>query len=347
MNEWVIRQPDDWHVHLRDGAMMAAVVAFTARQCGRAIVMPNLVPPVTTVAQAASYRERIMQALPEAARFEPLMTLYLTEQTTVAELAAAAQSPFIYAVKLYPAGATTNSDRGVRDPLSIDPLLAELERSGLPLLVHGEVVDASVDIFDREAQFIERVLNPIMQRFPRLKLVMEHITTQNAVEFVLSQQDNVGATITAHHLLYNRNALLVGGVHPHYYCLPVLKRESHRQALLAAATSGNPKFFMGTDSAPHTQANKESACGCAGAFTAHAALELYAEAFDQVGQLAQLEAFTSLNGPRFYGLAPNEARIKLNRAAQVVPEFIPVSDSERLIPLRAGETLGWQAQLMS
>ncbi len=347
MNEWVIRQPDDWHVHLRDGAMMAAVVAFTARQCGRAIVMPNLVPPVTTVAQAASYRERIMQALPEATRFEPLMTLYLTEQTTVTELAAAARSPFIYAVKLYPAGATTNSDRGVRDPLSIDPLLAELERSGLPLLVHGEVVDASVDIFDREAQFIERVLNPIMQRFPRLKLVMEHITTQNAVEFVLSQQDNVGATITAHHLLYNRNALLVGGVHPHYYCLPVLKRESHRQALLAAATSGNPKFFMGTDSAPHTQANKESACGCAGAFTAHAALELYAEAFDQVGQLAQLEAFASLNGPRFYGLAPNEARIKLNRAAQVVPEFIPVSDSERLIPLRAGETLGWQAQLMS
>ncbi|HQS01645.1 MAG: dihydroorotase [Halothiobacillus sp. 24-54-40] len=344
MNEWVIRQPDDWHVHLRDGVMMAAVVPFTARQCGRAIVMPNLVPPVTTVAQAASYRERILQALPEASQFEPLMTLYLTEQTTVAELAAAAQSPFIYAVKLYPAGATTNSDRGVRDPLSIDPLLAELERSGLPLLVHGEVVDGAVDIFDREAQFIERVLKPIMERFPRLKLVMEHITTQNAVDFVLSQPDNVGATITAHHLLYNRNALLVGGVHPHYYCLPVLKRESHRQALLSAATSGSFKFFMGTDSAPHTQANKESACGCAGAFTAYAALELYAEAFDQVGQLARLEAFTSLNGPRFYGLAPNEARIKLTRAAQTVPEFIPVGDSERLIPLRAGETLAWQAQ---
>ncbi|HUM99326.1 MAG: dihydroorotase [Halothiobacillus sp. 20-53-49] len=344
MNEWVIRQPDDWHVHLRDGVMMAAVVPFTARQCGRAIVMPNLVPPVTTVAQAASYRERILQALPEASQFEPLMTLYLTEQTTVAELAAAAQSPFIYAVKLYPAGATTNSDRGVRDPLSIDPLLAELERSGLPLLVHGEVVDGAVDIFDREAQFIERVLKPVIQRFPRLKLVMEHITTQNAVDFVLSQPDNVGATITAHHLLYNRNALLVGGVHPHYYCLPVLKRESHRQALLSAATSGSFKFFMGTDSAPHTQANKESACGCAGAFTAYAALELYAEAFDQVGQLARLEAFTSFNGPRFYGLAPNEARIKLTRRAQTVPEFIPVGDSERLIPLRAGETLAWQAQ---
>jgi len=344
MNEWVIRQPDDWHVHLRDGVMMAAVVPFTARQCGRAIVMPNLVPPVTTVAQAASYRERILQALPEASQFEPLMTLYLTEQTTVAELAAAAQSPFIYAVKLYPAGATTNSDRGVRDPLSIDPLLAELERSGLPLLVHGEVVDGAVDIFDREAQFIERVLKPVIQRFPRLKLVMEHITTQNAVDFVLSQPDNVGATITAHHLLYNRNALLVGGVHPHYYCLPVLKRESHRQALLSAVTSGSFKFFMGTDSAPHTQANKESACGCAGAFTAYAALELYAEAFDQVGQLARLEAFTSLNGPRFYGLAPNEARIKLTRRAQTVPDFIPVGDSERLIPLRAGETLAWQAQ---
>jgi dihydroorotase len=346
MNEWVIRQPDDWHVHLRDGAMMAAVVPYTARQCARAIVMPNLVPPITTVAQAVAYRARILAALPADSGFNPLMTLYLTEQTSVAELVAAAESPFVHAVKLYPAGATTNSDRGVRDPLSIDPLLAELERSGLPLLVHGEVVDSTVDIFDREAQFIERVLKPILARFPRLKLVMEHITTKDAVEFVLSQQDNVGATITAHHLLYNRNAMFVGGIRPHYYCLPVLKRESHRQALLAAATSGNPKFFMGTDSAPHTQANKESACGCAGAFTAYAALELYAEAFDQVGQLARLEAFTSLNGPRFYGLAPNEARIQLTRRAQAVPLFIPVCDTERLIPLRAGETLAWQAQLV-
>jgi dihydroorotase len=345
MNELVIRQPDDWHVHLRDGAMLAAAAPFTARQCARAIVMPNLVPPVTTVADALAYRDRILAALPNTVGFEPLMTLYLTEQTTVAELAAAAQSPFIYAVKLYPAGATTNSDRGVRDPLSIDPLLAELERSGLPLLVHGEVVDATVDIFDREAQFIERVLKPMLARFPKLKLVMEHITTKDAVDFVLSQTDNLAATITAHHLLYNRNALLVGGVHPHYYCLPVLKRESHRQALLDAATSGNPKFFMGTDSAPHTQANKESACGCAGAFTAHVALELYAEAFDQVGRLARLEAFTSLNGPRFYGLAPNEERIKLTHRAQTVPLFIPVSDAERLIPLRAGETLAWQAKL--
>ncbi|MGC8697135.1 MAG: dihydroorotase [Halothiobacillus sp.] len=346
MNELVIRQPDDWHVHLRDGAMLAAAAPFTARQCARAIVMPNLVPPVTTVADALAYRDRILAAVPAGVSFEPLMTLYLTEQTSVAQLAAAAASPYIHAVKLYPAGATTNSDRGVRDPLSIDPLLAELERSGLPLLVHGEVVDSAVDIFDREAQFIERVLKPLLARFPKLKLVMEHITTKDAVEFVLSQPDNVAATITAHHLLYNRNALLVGGVHPHYYCLPVLKRESHRQALLVAATSGHPKFFMGTDSAPHTQANKESACGCAGAFTAHAALELYAEAFDQVGQLARLEAFTSLNGPRFYGLAPNEARIKLTRRAQAVPLFIPVGESERLIPLRAGETLAWQAQLV-
>lgn len=344
MNEWVIRQPDDWHVHLRDGAMMAAVVPFTARQCGRAIVMPNLVPPVTTVAEAVAYRARILAALPTDSAFNPLMTLYLTEQTSVAELAAAAESPHVHAVKLYPAGATTNSDRGVRDPLAIDPLLAELERTGLPLLVHGEVVDAAVDIFDREAQFIERVLRPILARFSGLKLVMEHITTKEAVEFVLSQPATVGATITAHHLLYNRNALLVGGVHPHYYCLPVLKRESHRQALLAAATSGNPKFFMGTDSAPHTQANKESACGCAGAFTAPMALELYAEAFDQVGAMAQLEAFTSLNGPRFYGLAPNEARIRLTRTPQAVPAFFPVTEAERLIPLRAGETLAWQAQ---
>ncbi|MHB8919504.1 MAG: dihydroorotase [Halothiobacillus sp.] len=346
MNELVIRQPDDWHVHLRDGAMLTAVAFFTARQCRRAIVMPNLVPPVATVAEALSYRDRILAAVPVQFQFQPLMTLYLTEHTTVAELAAAALNPFIHAVKLYPAGATTNSDRGVRDPLAIDPLLAELERSGLPLLVHGEVVDASVDIFDREAQFIERVLTPILARFPNLKLVMEHITTTDAVNFVLEQSEQVAATITAHHLLYNRNAMLVGGIRPHYYCLPVLKRESHRQALLTAATSGNPKFFMGTDSAPHTQANKESACGCAGAFTAYAALELYTEAFDQAGQLAQLEVFTSLNGPRFYGLAPNETRVRLIRQTQRVPEFFPTSDTERLIPLRAGETLAWQAELI-
>ena len=342
MNELILRQPDDWHLHLRDGAMLSAVLSHTARQCARAIVMPNLVPPVTTVAQAAAYRARILAALPEGLTFEPLMTLYLTEQTTVAELAAAAADPHIHAVKLYPAGATTNSDRGVRDPLAIDPLLAELERSGLPLLVHGEVVDPAVDIFDREARFIERVLHPILTRFTALRLVMEHITTAEAAAFVQAQSARVGATITAHHLLYNRNAMLVGGIRPHYYCLPVLKREHHREALLAAATSGVGRFFMGTDSAPHSQAAKESACGCAGAFTANAALELYAEAFDSVGRLDRLEAFTSLNGPAFYGLPVNEQRVRLVRAPQGVPAAYPVADGASLIPLRAGETLSWQ-----
>lgn len=342
MNELIIRQPDDWHVHLRDGDMLAAAAPFTARQCGRAIAMPNLVPPVVTVDEALAYRQRILAAVPTDSGFEPLMTLYLTEQTTVAELARAAENPYIHAVKLYPAGATTNSDRGVRDPLAIDPLLAELARTGLPLLVHGEVVDPQVDIFDREARFIEQVLVPIRQRFPDLRIVMEHITTEDAVAFIRTQEDGVGATITAHHLLYNRNAMLVGGIRPHYYCLPVLKRERHRQALLAAATSGDPRFFMGTDSAPHTQGAKESACGCAGAFTAHVALELYAEAFDQAGKLAMLEAFTSVNGPNFYGLPLNEARVRLIRHPQPVPDYFEVGAAERLIPLRAGETLSWQ-----
>lgn len=342
MNELMLRQPDDWHLHLRDDAMLAAVLPHTARQCARAIVMPNLVPPVTTVSQAQAYRTRILAALPAGMAFEPLMTLYLTEQTTVAELAAAAADPHIHAVKLYPAGATTNSDRGVRDPLAIDHLLAELERSGLPLLVHGEVVDPAVDIFDREARFIERVLTPILQRFPALKLVMEHITTAEAAAFVQAQSARVGATITAHHLLFNRNAMLVGGIRPHYYCLPVLKRERHREALLAVATAGAGRFFMGTDSAPHSQTAKESACGCAGAFTAYAALELYAEAFDSVGKLDQLEAFTSLNGPAFYGLPVNERRVRLIRAPQAVPASYSVTDGVNLVPLRAGETLPWQ-----
>lgn len=343
MNELIIRQPDDWHVHLRDGDMLAAAAPFTARQCARAIVMPNLVPPVTTVAEALAYRERILAAVPADTGFEPLMTLYLTEQTTVAELALAAENPYIHAVKLYPAGATTNSDRGVRDPLAIDPLLAELARSGLPLLVHGEVVDPQVDIFDREARFIDRILTPIRQRFPTLRIVMEHITTEEAVAFVCAQDGSVGATITAHHLLYNRNAMLVGGIRPHYYCLPVLKRERHREALLAAATGGDPRFFMGTDSAPHTQGAKESACGCAGAFTAYAALELYAEAFDQVGKLDHLETFASVNGPNFYRLPLNEAKVRLTRRPQPVPDYFEVGAAERLIPLRAGETLSWQA----
>lgn len=346
MNELVIRQPDDWHVHLRDGDMLKAVAHFTARQCRRAIIMPNLVPPVTTVNEALAYRDRILAAIPEDLPFDPLMTLYLTEQTSIEELAAAAANPHIHAVKLYPAGATTNSDRGVRDPLRIDHLLDELARSGLPLLVHGEVVDSRIDIFDREAVFIERVLIPILERFPNLRLVMEHITTTQAVEFVLGQPDNVAATITAHHLLYNRNAMLVGGIRPHYYCLPILKRETHRQSLLQAATSGSKKFFMGTDTAPHTQASKESACGCAGAFTGYAALELYAEAFDEACKLDQLEAFTSLNGPHFYRLPVNETRVRLTRHSQPVPDSFPVNQSERLIPLRAGELLSWQFEML-
>ena len=346
MNELEIRQPDDWHVHLRDGAMLKAVAPFTAQQCHRAIIMPNLVPPITTVAEAIAYRDRILATIPEGISFEPLMTLYLTEQTTVEELAAAAANPYIHAVKLYPAGATTNSDRGVRDPLSIDHLLAELARSGLPLLVHGEVVDPKIDIFDREAVFIERVLTPILNRFPDLRLVMEHITTTQAVEFVMSQSERVAATITAHHLLYNRNAMLVGGIRPHYYCLPILKRETHRQSLLRAATSGNPKFFMGTDTAPHTQSSKESACGCAGAFTGYAALELYAEAFDEVGKLDQLEAFTSLNGPRFYQLPINETRVRLTRTPKRVPDSFPIDANQSLVPLRAGESIAWQFELI-
>lgn len=344
MNNFVIRQPDDWHVHLRDGSMLRAVALFTAKQCHRAIIMPNLIPPVTTVDEAMAYRERILAAIPKELSFEPLMTLYLTEQTTVEELAAAAANPYIHAVKLYPAGATTNSDRGVRDPLNIDHLLAELARSGLPLLVHGEVVDPKIDIFDREAVFIERVLSPVLTRFPNLRLVMEHITTKQAVDFVLSQSEHVAATITAHHLLYNRNALFVGGIRPHYYCLPILKRETDRRALLHAATSGNQKFFMGTDSAPHTQSSKESACGCAGAFTAYAALELYAEAFDEAGKLDQLEAFTSLNGPRFYRLPINETRVRLIRKDQQVSDSFPVDGDQHLVPLRAGESIAWQCE---
>jgi len=344
VNELIIHRPDDWHLHLRDDAMLRAVLPFTAAECGRAIVMPNLVPPVTNVAEAHAYRERILEALPAGASFTPLMTLYLTDRTTAEDIHAAAADPHVYAVKLYPAGATTNSDRGVRDPLVIDAVYEALEETGLPLLVHGEVVDSEIDIFDREAVFIDRVLAPILQRYPQLKVVMEHITTADAAEFVSSQSERVGATITAHHLLYNRNAMLVGGIRPHYYCLPVLKRERHRQALIEAATSGEGRFFMGTDSAPHPQSAKESACGCAGAFTAHAALALYAEAFDSAGRLDRLEAFTSLNGPRFYGLPVNEERVRLTRKDRPVAATIEVGDHLSLVPLRAGESVDWQVE---
>lgn len=337
-----ITRPDDWHLHLRDGEALAAVLPHTARQFGRAVVMPNLKPPVTTVAQAAAYRDRIVAALPAGASFEPLMTLYLTDNTPASEIAAAAASGFVKAVKLYPAGATTNSDAGLTDIAKAYDTLAEMERLGVPLLVHGEVTDPAIDLFDREKVFIDSVLLPLTQRFPQLKVVMEHITTRDAAEFVASSPANVAATITAHHLLYNRNAIFQGGVRPHWYCLPVLKRETHRQALVAAAVSGNPKFFLGTDSAPHAKGAKEAACGCAGCYTAYAAIELYAEAFEQAGALDQLEAFASFNGADWYGLPRNSGSITLLKENWTVPADYPYLSSDSIVPLRAGETLTWK-----
>ena len=345
MDELIIRQPDDWHLHLRDGAMLDAVASLSARQCARAIIMPNLVPPVTSVAEARAYRDRILAAVGPDRGFEPLMTLYLTDRTTASEIEQAAADPHIHAVKLYPAGATTNSENGVTDPLAIESVLAALERTGLPLCVHGEVVDPAVDIFDREAVFIERVLSPMLERYPDLRVVMEHITTAQAVAFVRSQGERLGATITAHHLMFNRNAMLAGGIRPHYYCLPILKREKHREALLEAAVDPSGKFFMGTDSAPHPKGAKESACGCAGAFTAPVATELYAQVFDQLGALDRLEAFTSLNGPRFYGLPANERRLRLERKAQVVPAPFDCGD-DVVVPFLSGETIEWTASLV-
>jgi len=337
-----LTRPDDWHLHLRDGEALASVLAHTAAQFGRAIVMPNLKPPVTTVEQAAAYRERIVAALPAGAVFEPLMTLYLTDNTPASEIARAAASGFVKAVKLYPAGATTNSDAGLTDIAKAYDTLAEMERVGLPLLVHGEVTDPAIDLFDREKVFIDTVLLPLTQRFPKLKVVMEHITTKDAAEFVAAAPSTVAATITAHHLLYNRNAIFLGGVRPHWYCLPVLKRETHRQALLAAAVSGSPKFFLGTDSAPHAKGAKEAACGCAGCYTAYAAIELYAEAFEQAGALDQLEAFASFNGPDWYGLPRNADKITLVKENWTVPADYPYVGDERIVPLRAGETLSWK-----
>lgn len=337
-----ITRPDDWHLHLRDGEALAAVLPHSARQFARAIVMPNLRPPVTTVALAAAYRTRILAALPPDASFEPLMTLYLTDVTTADEIRRAADSGFVKAVKLYPAGATTNSAAGVTDLARCAPALAEMEKCGLPLLVHGEVTDPGIDIFDRESVFIERVLRPLLNRYPGLRVVFEHVTTRDAVEFVAESGANIAATITAHHLLYNRNALLVGGVRPHYYCLPVLKRETHRLALVRAATSGSGKFFLGTDSAPHARHTKEAACGCAGCYTAHAALELYAEAFAAAQALDKLEAFASFNGPDFYGLPRNAAKVTLQQEEWTVPEELPYAGGEGLVPLRAGERLHWK-----
>ena len=343
MNSLTIIRPDDWHLHLRDGAALAAVLPDTARQMGRAIVMPNLKPPVTTVELAAAYRARILAALPAGSKFEPLMTLYLTDNTTPDEIRKARASGFVHGVKLYPAGATTNSDFGVSNIEKAMPALETMAEIGLPLLVHGEVTDADIDIFDREAVFIDRVFEPLMARLPGLKVVFEHITTRQAAEYVAQSSLNIGATITAHHLLLNRNALFVGGIRPHHYCLPVLKRETHREALLAAATSGSAKFFLGTDSAPHERGAKEAACGCAGLYTAHAAIELYAEAFAIAGALDKLEAFASKNGPAFYGLPTNSDTITLLRESWTVPATLPFGDGQ-LVPMRAGEHVGWKLQ---
>ncbi len=337
-----LSRPDDWHIHLRDGAMLKAVLPDVARQFARAIVMPNLVPPVVSTDDASAYRERILAALPPDAAFEPLMTLYLTGNTPPEEIARAKASGFVHAVKLYPAGATTNSDRGVTDIRAVYPVFEAMQREGMVLCVHGEVVDSDIDIFDREKVFIERVLSPLLREFPALKVVMEHITTRDAADFVREAPSNVAATITAHHLLYNRNAMLVGGIRPHFYCLPILKRETHRQALVAAATGGNPKFFLGTDSAPHPKGAKESSCGCAGCYTAHAAIELYAEAFEQAGALDKLEGFASHFGADFYGLPRNTSQITLVKESWTAPAQIDVEPGVELVPLRAGETVRWR-----
>ena len=336
-----LTRPDDWHLHLRDGVALAAVLPDTARQFARAIVMPNLKPPVTTTALAGAYRERILAARPAGSDFEPLMTLYLTDATPPAEIAAAKASGFVHGVKLYPAGATTNSDSGVTDIRRCDETLAEMARLGMPLLIHGEVTDAEIDVFDREAVFIDRILGPLLQRHPTLRVVFEHITTRDAAQFVRDAGPNVGATITAHHLLYNRNALFQGGIRPHNYCLPVLKREVHRAALVEAAISGSAKFFLGTDSAPHARHTKEADCGCAGCYTALTALELYAEAFEAAGALDKLEGFASHFGPDFYRLPRNSGRVTLRREAFAVPADLPYG-SDRLTPFRAGETLRWR-----
>ncbi|GIX35146.1 MAG: dihydroorotase [Lysobacteraceae bacterium] len=336
-----LTRPDDWHLHLRDGAALVSVVPHSARQFARALVMPNLKPPVTTTAQAQAYRERILEALPADADFQPWMSLYLTDTTPAAEIERAAASGVVLAVKLYPAGATTNSQAGVTDLRRCRGALEAMERLGMPLCVHGEVTDPEVDVFDREKVFIERVLIPLRRAFPGLRVVFEHITTQEAADYVRQAEGEIAATITAHHLLYNRNAIFQGGLRPHWYCLPVLKRERHRSALLQAATSGNPRFFLGTDSAPHARDDKESACGCAGCYTALHAMELYAEAFDAAGALDRLEGFASHFGADFYRLPRNAGRITLQRAEQVIPASLPFGGRE-LVPLAAGETLGWR-----
>jgi dihydroorotase len=336
-----ITRPDDWHLHLRDGAVLTSVLPHSARQFARAIVMPNLKPPVTTTAQAVAYRERILAALPAGMRFEPLMALYLTDNTPPDEIRRARDSGVVHAVKLYPAGATTNSDAGVTALSKCYKTLEVMQEIGMPFLVHGEVTDPAVDIFDREAVFIERVMQPLRRDMPALKVVFEHITTRDAAQYVAEADGPIGATITAHHLLYNRNEIFKGGIRPHYYCLPVLKREEHRRALVRVATSGNPRFFLGTDSAPHPKGLKEHACGCAGCYTALHAMELYAEAFDKAGALDKLEAFASFNGPAFYGLPRNTDRITLQRETWTLPAELPFGEAT-IVPLNGGETIGWK-----
>lgn len=340
--EITITRPDDWHLHVRNGAMLRTVVPHTARRFGRAIIMPNTVPPVTTVPMAEQYRQEVLDAVPEGSGFEPLMTLYLTEETTPETVRQARASGIVKAFKLYPAGATTNSASGVTDFRRIYPVLEAMQDEGMPLLVHGEVVDDDIDIFDREKAFIDRVLTPVIEDFPALPVVMEHVTTRDAVDFVMAARQGVGATMTPQHLLYNRNDMLVGGIRPHFYCLPILKRETHRDALIRAATSGSPKFFLGTDSAPHPRHAKESACGCAGVFSAHAAIEFYAEAFESLGALDYLEGFASHFGADFYGLPYNTDTITLVREEQEIPEAFPVDGEDSLVPLRAGRTVRWR-----
>ena len=338
-----ITRPDDWHLHLRDGDQLKDTVRDASRYLGRALVMPNLLPPATTTELALAYYERITAVRPQGSQFEPLMSLYLTDKTDPEEIRRAKASGKIVACKLYPAGATTNSDSGVTDVKKIYPVLDVMQETGVLLLVHGEVTDASIDIFDREKVFLETILPDVVRDFPKLKIVLEHITTEHAVNFVEQAGDNVAATITAHHLLFNRNHMLVGGIRPHYYCLPILKRNTHQQALVRAAISGNKKFFMGTDSAPHFQHRKEAACGCAGAYTSHAAVELYAEAFEEAGALDKLEAFTSHHGPDFYGQPRNADTITLVKESWTVPDTLELA-GDKLVPIRAGETISWMVK---
>lgn len=338
-----IIRPDDWHVHLRDGAALKNTVADTSKYFGRAIVMPNLVPPVTNVQSATEYYQRIMAENPTNG-FKPLMVLYLTDTTTAQDIIDAKASGLVFAAKLYPAGATTNSSSGVTNVENVYAVLEELERQDMPLLIHGEVTDHAIDIFDREQVFIDTILKPLTEKFTSLKIILEHITTKNAVDFVKAAGSNIAATITVHHLLYNRNHMLVGGIRPHYFCLPILKRNIHQEALIEAATSGDAKFFLGTDSAPHAIEAKESSCGCAGSYTAHAAIELYAEVFEQAGALDKLEAFASINGPTFYGLPVNKNKITLTKTPWLVPAQLAFGDN-KVVPIRAGEEINWQVSV--